>query len=103
MFGLRSSVGEAEVITRVPALVKLCSAKFTPELVRRAYPGLALHHMPSPPSALSPRIGSQYFSVAQTGPCWISIVQTGEVGVYVPDAFPDVDLELLVLLESSAG
>jgi type VI secretion system protein ImpJ len=103
VFGVRSSVGEAEVITRVPALVKVCSAKFTPELVRRAYPGLALHHIPSPPPALSPRIGSQYFSVAQTGPCWISIVQTGEVGVYVPDAFPDAELELLVLLDSSGG
>ena len=103
VFGMRSSVGEAAVITRVPALVKVCSGQFIEKLVQRAYPGLALHHLAAPPASLAPRVGSQYFTVAQTGPCWVSIVQTGEVGVYVPDAFPDAELELLVLLESKPG
>jgi type VI secretion system protein ImpJ len=79
--------------------VKVCSAKFVPELVRRAYPGLTLTHIPNPPAALSPRMDMQYFSISQSGPCWETLNQTSEVGVYAPDALPNPHLELLVLLE----
>jgi type VI secretion system protein ImpJ len=100
IFGIRSTAGHAEVITRVPHLVKVCASRYTPELVRRAYPGLPLEHLPSPPSAISPRLDSQYFSVAKEGQCWDSLVQTGEVGIYVPDSIPNAEVELLVLIES---
>jgi predicted component of type VI protein secretion system len=56
--------------------------------------------MPSPPSAISPRLDSQYFSVAKEGQCWDTLVQTGEVGIYVPDSLPNAEVELLVLIES---
>ncbi|HEX5438688.1 MAG TPA: type VI secretion system baseplate subunit TssK [Gemmatimonadaceae bacterium] len=100
LFGLRSSLNAAEVVARVPGLVKICAAKFTPELVRRAYPGLALEHVPVPPAAISPQIGMQYFSIAGTGPCWEALLQTHDVGVYVPDTFPNPEIELVALLES---
>jgi type VI secretion system protein ImpJ len=99
ILGIRTSAGEAETITRVPRFVKVCSAKFVPELVRRAYPGLTLTHIPNPPAALSPRMDMQYFSISQSGPCWETLNQTAEVGVYAPDALPNPHLELLVLLE----
>jgi type VI secretion system protein ImpJ len=98
--GVRSSVGEAETIGRVPRLVKVCSAKFVPELVRRAYPGLTLEHLPSPPAGISPRLDRQYFAITKAGPCWDTLMQTSEVGIYVPDALPDADIELSVLVES---
>ncbi|HKV51790.1 MAG TPA: type VI secretion system baseplate subunit TssK [Gemmatimonadaceae bacterium] len=98
--GVRSSVGEAETITRVPRFVKVCSAKFTPELVKRAFPGLTLEHVPAPPAALSPRVDAQYFSISKAGPCWETLVQTQEIGVYVPDALPGADVQVLILLES---
>ena len=97
--GVRSSVGEAETIHRVPRLVKVCSAKFVPELVRRAYPGLTLEYVQTPPASISPRVDCQYFSISKAGPCWDTIVQTQEVGVYVPDALPNVDVQVLVLVE----
>ena len=103
VLGVRAGEGaaaEAAVVTRVPQLVKVCSAKFTMELVRRAYPGLELAHLPSPPAAISPRPGTQYFSIGHEGPCWQTLVSTNEIGVYVPDALPDAELELSVLLES---
>lgn len=96
--GVRSSVGEAETINRVPRLVKVCSAKFTPELVRRAYPGLTLEYVNAPPAAIAPRPDVQYFSISQAGPCWETLVQTQEVGVYVPDALPGAEVQLQVLL-----
>jgi type VI secretion system protein ImpJ len=99
LFAVRSEIGEAETILRVPPLVKLCSKLFVPELVKRALPGMALTHLPVPPSAISRRIDWQYFSVSRVGPCWEHIVKTRQVGVYVPGDIPDPRLELLVVLE----
>jgi type VI secretion system protein ImpJ len=97
--GIRSTASDAVLVAQVPQLVKVCSARFTPELVRRAYPGLTLEHVPTPPAAISPRLDAQYFSIARAGPCWESLVQTAEVGVYVPDSLPNAEIEVTVMVE----
>jgi type VI secretion system protein ImpJ len=89
-----------DIIGRTPQLVKVCSSSFVAQLVRRALPGLALTHMPTPPPAVSARVDFQYFSISKGGPCWDHIVQTRQVGVYVPGDLPEVELALLVVLES---
>jgi type VI secretion system protein ImpJ len=96
--GVRSSVGGAETITRVPHLLKVCASKFVLELVRRAYPGLALEHVPSPPTALAPRRELTYFELTLAGPCAQGLTEMHEIGVYVPDGLPDVAMELAVLV-----
>ncbi len=99
-FSIAAESGEAELITATPALVKFCSSKFVPELVKRALPGLRLTHVSTPPSALSPRIRNQYFTVNRSGPCWDHLLDTRRVGIYVPGEIPQPELELLVLLET---
>lgn len=96
--GVRAKGGRAEVISRVPGLVKVCSEKFIAELVRRGMGGLTLEHASSPPASISPRVGTEYFRVETAGPCWDSIVDTGTVAAYVPAALPDAELELLIAL-----
>ncbi len=105
--GVRSSAGQGALVADVPRLVKMCSAEHILKLVQRAYPGLVLEHVPVPPSAISPRIGMQYFSVqtspaanSQGEPCWKFIAETREVGVYVPAAIPDIELQLQIVLEA---
>jgi len=100
LLGVQAKMGEADLISKVPQLVKLCSSKFVPELVRRAVPGLGLTHIPVPPSAIAARVESQYFTVSKSGPCWEHILQTKRVGVYVPGEFPKAELELTVILEN---
>lgn len=100
IFAIQSPIGDAEVITRTLQLVKVCSAQFVPELVRRALAGMELTHLQVPPSAVSPKVESQYFAVSRTGPCWDHIVQTRRVGVYIPGDLPKPEIELLVVLES---
>lgn len=100
IFGIRSAVGEAELIARTPQLVKICSSKFIGELVKRAMAGLTLTHLPVPPSAIPAKVESQYFSITKEGPFWDHIVQTKRVGFYVPGDLPDAELELLVVLEN---
>jgi type VI secretion system protein ImpJ len=99
ILGIRSSAGEVEVMTKTPQLVKVCSALFVPELVRRALPGLALTHLAAPPPAVPAKLEFQYFSVSKGGPCWEHLVKTRRAGVYVPGELPDCELELLVVLE----
>jgi len=99
VLGIHASVGEAELIERTPQLVKLCSAKFVGELVKRAMAGLALTHLPAPPPAIPVRVETSYFGVSRDGPFWDHIVQTHRVGIYVPGELTDAELELLVLLD----
>ena len=73
---------------------------FVPRLVEKALPGMTLAQLPVPPSAISTKVDAQYFSVSKGGPCWDHIVQTRQVGVYVPGELPDPTMELLVVLES---
>jgi type VI secretion system protein ImpJ len=99
ILGIASSAGEAQVLTRAPGVVKVCSQLFVGELVKRAMPGLVLTHLPAPPSAISPRAELQYFSISKSGPCWNHITETRQVGIYVPDELSNVSLELQVILD----
>lgn len=95
---VRSSIGPAEVAGRVPRLVNICSAKHIGRLVREAIPGLVPSHLISPPQAVSPRAGTEYFSIPRGGPCWTSIMETREIGIYVPAAITDAEIEIIVTL-----
>jgi type VI secretion system protein ImpJ len=100
VLGIRANMGEAEIINKVPQLVKVCSAKFVGELVKRAMAGLHLTHLPVPPPAIPSRLEMQYFGIDRSGPFWDHIVQTQRVGLYVPGDLPSPEVELLVVLES---
>jgi len=100
LLGIRSRAGDVEVITRTAQLVKICSAKFVGELVKRAMAGLSLTHVPVPPAAIPAKVEMQYFSLDRTGPFWDHIVQTRRVGIYIPGDLPDPEVELLVVLEA---
>lgn len=94
-----SSAAAETIINAVPRKVKVCSAEDVMRLVADANPALSLEHLPSPPPTLSPRLGSQYFRIRLEGPSWKLIQSRATVGVYVPDALPEVEVELLVVSE----
>jgi type VI secretion system protein ImpJ len=103
ILGVRGPRAQADLITAVPRLVKLCSAQQIARLVKEAQAGLRLEHLPAPPSAVAARPGTQYFVVRQEGPCWEAILKSADVGIYVPEALVEAELELLVVLESPSG
>ncbi len=100
ILAIHSEIGEADLISKTPQLVKVCSGRFVQELVKRAVAGLTLTHLPVPPSAVSPKVESQYFAISRAKGCWEDIVKTRRVGIYVPGELPKPELELLVLLEA---
>lgn len=99
IFAVKSKMGEADLIRKVPAVIKICSAVFVRELVKRALPGMVLTHLPVPPAAISARVEYQYYAVSKAGPCWEHIVQSKRVGVYIPADVPEPEIELLVITD----
>ncbi|WP_310568704.1 type VI secretion system baseplate subunit TssK [Gemmatimonas sp.] len=99
--GVRADVGRAELVDRVQRLTKTCASKFVLELVRRAFNGLTTEHIPTPPAGLAPKPDLTYFELTLAGPCALSITDSREIGVYVPDALPGAYLEVAILLPSS--
>ena len=97
---IRSPMGEADLIRRVPLLVKVCSARFVVELVKRALPGLGLTHLLAPPAEVAAKVESQYFVINRTGPCWQHIVETRQAGVHVPGEIPAPEMNLIILLDT---
>jgi type VI secretion system protein ImpJ len=95
---VRAEVGGGDLVDRVTRLTKTCASKFVLELVRRAFNGLATEHVPMPPAALAPKPDLTYFELTMAGPCALSLQESREVGVYVPDALPGAYVELAILL-----
>jgi type VI secretion system protein ImpJ len=100
IFAIRSDVGEVELISRAARLVKICSGRLLPDLVKTALPGMMLTHLQIPPSAVAPKVDYQYFGVNRAGKCWEHIVETRKVGVHVPGELPNPDIELLVIIDT---
>jgi type VI secretion system protein ImpJ len=100
VFGIEAKLGEVDLISKTPHSVKICSRAFIGKLVERALPGLALTHLPSPPPSISPRLEAQYFGVTKSGACWDHILETREIGVYVPGELTNPRIELFVVLEN---
>lgn len=101
--GVRSTLSEGELAGAVPRLMKVCSAKHIARLVKEAYPGIGIRHLPSPPSELAPRVGTVYFALERVEPCWSSMVESAEVGIYVPAAIPSAEVDLLVVIDADRG
>jgi type VI secretion system protein ImpJ len=101
ILGISSSIGESEQLRLVPRLVKLCSALFVPELVKRALPGMILTHLPVPPTAIRAVADMQYFSIDTSGACWEHILQTKNVGIYIPGEIADPEFTLTAIVETA--
>lgn len=100
---LSAQMGEGDLIKKTPSLVKLCSADQMEHLVRQALPGIKLTHLTSPPSAIPVKLNYQYFSLNQSGGAWDAVGRGRNLSAYVPDDFPNPQLELLILLPQASS
>jgi type VI secretion system protein ImpJ len=95
---VKSSLSEAELITRAPDLMKVCSATHIEHLIRQALRGVPMRHEPVPPNSIPIQLDYQYFSLSQSGAAWESIYRARNFAVYAPAEFPNPQLELIILL-----
>jgi type VI secretion system protein ImpJ len=102
ILGIRSPLTDSVLLRQTPKLVKVCSAEGVAKLVQRALPGLELMHVPVPPAALHAQADMHYFSISLSGACWQHILQTKQVGVYLPGELGDATFDVTVITETSA-
>ena len=95
---IAAETNEADLINKVPQLVKVCSANHIDHLVKQALPGVKLTHVAAPPSSIPVKVNYHYFSLNQSGPVWEALVRARNVAVYVPADLPNPELEFIIVL-----
>jgi len=95
---ISADLSEADLLKRVPQLVKTCSASHIETLIRQALPGMQMVHVPSPPGAIPIKLNYQYFSLNQAGVAWEAVQRARNLAAYVPGDIPNPQLELIILL-----
>jgi len=95
---ISADLSEADLLRRVPQLVKMCSATHIETLIRQALPAMQLTHVPSPPGSIPIKLNYQYFSLNQSGAAWEAVQRARNIAAYVPGDIPNPQLELIILL-----
>jgi len=95
---VRADMDRGDLIGKVPRLVKVGAATHIDHMVRHALPGLALAHTVRPPAGLPVRMHYEYFNLSQSGEVWESITRARNLAAYIPEEFPSVEVELIILL-----
>jgi type VI secretion system protein ImpJ len=95
---MSAEASQAEIVGKVPELVKVCSASHIDHLVRQALPGVPLTYVAQPPSAIPIKLNFQYFSLSQSGVAWEAVGRARNLAAYVPGDLPNPQLELIILL-----
>jgi type VI secretion system protein ImpJ len=93
-----ADMSQADLISKAPQLIKVCSTDAVEHLVQRALPGVPLTHVLSPPSAIPVKLNCQYFSLSQSGGSWEAVVRARNLAAYVPGDFPKPQMELIIVL-----
>ncbi len=95
---VNAEVSQAEIVSKTPQLVKVCSVNHIEHLVRNALPGVPLTYVAAPPGAIPIKLNYQYFSLNQAGVAWEAVQRARNLAAYVPGDLPNPQMELIVLL-----
>jgi len=95
---ISADLSQADLLKRVPQLVKLCSATHIETLIRQALPGMPMVHVPTPPGSIPIKLNYQYFSLNQAGVAWEAVQRARNIAAYVPADIPNPQLELVIIL-----
>jgi type VI secretion system protein ImpJ len=94
---------DAELIAKVPQLMKVAGTGQLEDIVRRAMPGLKLMPVAAPPPEIPVKLKYKYFSLDASGAVYEGIQRARNLGVFAPAEFSGVQLELVVLLPQREG
>jgi type VI secretion system protein ImpJ len=95
---ISADLNQAELLRRVPQLVKVTSADRIDRLIKQALPGVTLTYVANPPSAIPVKVKFHYFQLSKSGQEWDSASLARNLAAYVPQDFPNAELELVVVL-----
>ena len=93
-----ADLSQPDLIEKTTELVKISSHDRLDRLYKRGLPGVTMTHVPNPPSAIPVKMDHQYFLLNKAGPEWDEIALARSLAAYVPSAFPNPKLELVIIL-----
>lgn len=92
---IRAKMPDAQLIERIPRVVKIGSRDIIDAIIGSGLPGVTLTHASPPPAPIPTRMGFHYFALDTVGPFWEAIRGSKTVAIYVPaDDFDDEIVEL---------
>jgi type VI secretion system protein ImpJ len=97
-----ADIREADLIDRVPLLLKVSSSTHIDTIIRNALPGLRLRHVGTPPRSIPVKLRHQYFSMETEGQQWESVRRARNLSVYAPAEILNPQMELIILLAQPA-
>jgi len=99
----KAEAAQPDIVSKVPQLVKVCSAGHIEHLVRKALPGVPLIYVPAPPNAIPLKLNYHYFSVTQSELAWEAITRERNFAAYVAGELPNPQMELVILLPEASS
>jgi type VI secretion system protein ImpJ len=94
---MSADVSQADLISRVPSIVKICSADMIDHLVQRGLTGVPLLHASAPPGTIPLKLNYQYFSLSQSGGPWETVVRSRNLAAWIPGDFPNPQTEIVIV------
>jgi type VI secretion system protein ImpJ len=91
---VRADISEAQLIQRVPRVIKVASRDTIDVVIGSALPGVTLTHASPPPAPIPTRPKFHYFQLDATGMFWERIAGSKALAVYVPEEFKDEVVEM---------
>jgi type VI secretion system protein ImpJ len=95
---MKADLDKVDLIEKTRELVKISSHDRLDHLYKKGLPGVSMTHVPTPPSAIPVKMDHQYFLLDKTNPEWDEIALARSLAAYVPSAFPNPELELVLIL-----
>jgi type VI secretion system protein ImpJ len=92
--GVRADIPEADLIGRVPRVIKVASRDTIDVVIGSALPGVTLTHASPPPAPIPTRPKFHYFQLDSTGMFWERIAGSKALAVYIPEEIKDEVVEM---------
>jgi type VI secretion system protein ImpJ len=94
ILAVRADLTDQQIERTFPQMSKVAPVTRLSELLRGHDPGLALSCLPQIPPYIPFRTKHVYFEIARNSPLWADMKGSGAFGLFVPDGFPNLVLEM---------
>ena len=92
-----STMPAAELVDTIPVRIKVGAPDDVEKFVLSAMPGVRLTYTPQVPAAVPVRPGHYYFALENKGALYERMLKSQALGIYAPNSFPDLKLELIAV------
>jgi type VI secretion system protein ImpJ len=94
ILAVRSDLPEKQVERSFPQMTTIAPVTRLNALLKSHDPGFTLSSLPQIPPNIPFRAGHVYFEVVRTSPLWVDMKGAGAFGLFIPDGFPNLTLEM---------